>query len=80
MKVINLIDTVDCFGFCGVGDNECSATYEKRCPLRFGGKCAFHKTKEQFALDRKLSVDKFNEMPDDKRKYIVSKYGKEFLR
>ena len=80
MKVINLTDTVDCFGFCGVGNNECSATYNKRCPLRLGGQCNFHKTREQFDMERKQAVDRFNKFSVDKRKKIVLKYGSEFLR
>lgn len=80
MKIVSLIDTVDCFGFCGIGDKECSATYEKRCPLRLGGQCKFHKTREQFEMERKQAVDRFNKFSIDKRKKIMLKYGSEFLR
>ena len=80
MEIINLTDTVDCFGFRGVGNDECSATYERKCPLRFGGQCNFHKTHEQYNAEHRQSIDRFNKFPDDKRKKIVKKYGDEFLR
>lgn len=80
MKVINLTNTVDCFGFRGVGSDECSATYHKRCPLRLGGQCNFHKTREQFDMEREQAVNRFNQFSVDKRKKIVLKYGSEFLR
>lgn len=80
MKVINLVSTVNCFGFCGVGNNECLATYNRRCPLRLGGQCKFYKTREQFDMERKQAVDRFNKFPVDKRKKIMLKYGSEFLR
>ena len=80
MKVITLEKTVDCFGFCGESGKECSALYETRCPLRFGGKCNFHKTREQFDTDQKKVVLWFGQLPVEKRKKIVLKYGNEFLK
>jgi hypothetical protein len=80
MKVITLEKTVDCFGFCGEVGKECSALYETRCPLRFGGKCNFHKTREQFDADQKKVVLWFSQLPTEKRKKLVAKYGSEFLK
>ena len=68
MKVITLEKTVDCFGFCGEAGKECSALYEPHCPLRFGGQCKFHKTREQFVADQKKTVLWFSQLPTEKRK------------
>jgi len=80
MKVITLEKTVDCFGFCGEAGKECSLLYEARCPLRFGGKCAFHKTREQFDADKNKVVLWFSQLPVERRKKIILKYGSEFFR
>jgi hypothetical protein len=80
MKVITLEKTVDCFAFCGDASKECSALYETRCPLRFGGKCNFHKTRKQFDADQKKTAIWFSQIPVEKRKKLIAKYGSEFLK